>query len=170
MTRLHAPITVGLVALLAIVASASEPKPGNIAPFAKASASSTHPQYPLSGVNDSRMETQWGTDQGKTSGQWLQLEWSEPQEICGVACWPRAPGRKRSTCRLIAMVVGFRRKRAARPRKRTAVNTVMAFKPVRTKAAAVCFRGRCRILRSEVYSDPVKWLGPWPSSPRRPSP
>ena len=91
MTRSLALAALISFTISAIVGRAEEPKPGNIAPQAKASASSTHPQYPLAGVNDNRMDTQWSTAQGKTTGQWLQLDWDTPQEICGVALHATGP-------------------------------------------------------------------------------
>jgi hypothetical protein len=45
-----------------------EPKTGNIAPQAKASASSSRPEFPIAGVNDNRMDTQWSATREKNTG------------------------------------------------------------------------------------------------------
>ena len=80
-----------LLACLPLSGSGAEPKAGNIAPLGKATASSSRPEYPLSGVNDNRMETQWSTALGQTKGQWLQLDWDEAHALCGVLLLATGP-------------------------------------------------------------------------------
>ena len=73
-----------LLAFPATAAGAEESKPWNIAP-GQALRFQLATGVPLAGVNDNRMETQWSTVLGQTSGQWLRLARSEPREIRAVA-------------------------------------------------------------------------------------
>jgi beta-galactosidase len=156
MTRLLAFAAFVLFALSAIVGRTEEPKPGNIAPLAKASASSTHPQYPLAGVNDSRMDTQWSTDQGKTTGQWLQFDWEAPQEICGVVLHATGPWTQTIDVQVNREGNWISVGKSGSSDEKTAVNAVVAFKPERTKAVRFLFEGGAAYYDVEVYNDAAK--------------
>jgi beta-galactosidase len=66
------------------VAVAGAAKPVNLALTSRVSVSSSRPGYPKEGAIDGKPETQWSTDVGQVTGQWLQLEWDQPQKIGGV--------------------------------------------------------------------------------------
>lgn len=139
-----------------MVAKAEEPKPGNIAPKAKASASSTHPQYPLAGVNDSRMETQWSTAPGKTHGEWLKFDWDDPQEICGVVLIATGPWTQTIEVQVDRNGSWVTVGKSGSAEEKTAVKAVIPFKPERTKSVRFLFEGGAAYYDVEVYNDAAK--------------
>ena len=150
--------------------AAEQPKPGNIAPKAKASASSTHPQYPLAGVNDNRMDTQWSTAQGKTTGQWLQLDWDEPQDICGVVLHATGPWTQTIDVQVNREGSWVSVGKSGSAEEKTPVHAIVAFKPERTKSLRFVFEGGAAYHEVEVYNDPAKMAQAGGRvSPRRPS-
>jgi hypothetical protein len=91
MSKCLPTFAVVLFTLSTNIGEAQPLKPGNIAPKAKPSASSSRPEFRLPGVNGSRMDTQWSTALGQTTGQWLQLDWDEPQDLCAVVLFATGP-------------------------------------------------------------------------------
>jgi beta-galactosidase len=156
MTRSLTMAAVVLFALSAIVARAEEPKPGNIAPQAKASASSTHPQYPLAGVNDSRPETQWSTTPGKTTGEWLKFDWDAPQDICGVVLIATGPWTQTIEVQVDRNGSWVTVGKSGSAEEKTAVKAVIPFKPERTKSVRFLFEGGVAYYEVEVYNDAAK--------------
>ncbi len=157
MTKMLPVVLLVSFGISAAVARAEEPKPGNIAPLAKASASSTHPQYPLAGVNDNRMETQWSTAPGKTSGEWLRFDWDAPQVVCGVVLHATGPWTQTIDVQVDRngdgdwISVG----KSGSADEKTAVNAVIAFKPERTKSLRFLFEGGAAYYDVDVYTDPA---------------
>ena len=156
MTKLLSTSVSICVFLGAIAVWADEPKPGNIAPQAKASASSTHPQYPLAGVNDNRTETQWSTAPGKTHGEWLQFDWDSPQDICGVVLRATGPWTQTIDVQIDRGGAWVSVGKSGSAEEKTAVNAVIPFKPVRTKAVRFVFEGGAAYYEVEVYNDAEK--------------
>jgi hypothetical protein len=155
-TRLISYVVFALFALSTIVARAEDSKAGNIATQAKASASSTHPQYPLAGVNDGRMETQWSTTPGKTTGEWLQFDWDAPQDICGVVLLATGPWTQTIEVQVDRDGAWVTVGKSGSAEEKTAVKAVMAFKPQRTKSMRFLFEGGAAYYDVEVYTDPSK--------------
>jgi hypothetical protein len=145
-----------LFAFSAIVVQAEELKAGNVAPKAKTSASSTHPSYPLPGLNDNRMDTQWGTATGKTTGQWLQLDWDEPQEICGVVLHATGPWTQTIDVQVNRDGSWVSVGKSGSAEEKTPLHTSVAFKPVRTKSVRFVFQGGAAYYEVEVYNDAAK--------------
>jgi hypothetical protein len=133
-----------------------EPKPGNIAPQANASASSVHPQYPLASVNDNRMDTSWSTSPGKTTGEWLRFDWNEPQEICGVVLHATGPWAQTIDVQVERDGSWVSVGKSGSADEKTPVNTIVAFKPQRTKSVRFLFEGGAAYYEVEVYADPSK--------------
>ncbi len=142
-----------LFAVPAIAAAAEEPRPGNIAPRARPSASSSRPEFPPPGVNDHRMDTQWSTALGQTSGQWLRLDWDEPREIRAVvlhATGPWTQGIEVQADRDGSWVsVG----RSGSREERAPLHAMVTFPPVRTRALLLVFDGGAAYHEVEVYED-----------------
>ena len=106
------------LSLATAISQGSELHPGNIAPLAKVSASSTRPEYPLANVNDDRMDDQWSTATGQTSGQWLQLDWDTPHDVCGVVLHATGPWTQTIERRLSLRASGFLLAAVAPPKRR----------------------------------------------------
>ena len=131
----------------------SAPRPGNVAPLAKASASSTHPQYPLAGVNDGRMDTQWSTDQGKTTGQWLQFDWDTPQDVCGVVLHATGPWTQTIDVQVKRDGSWVSVGRSGSAEEKTPIHAIVSFQPVKTKSVRFLFEGGAAYYDVEVYND-----------------
>jgi hypothetical protein len=146
-----------LLFIPALLGLAAEPKPGNIAPLAKASASSSRPEYPLVGVNDSRMDTQWSTALGQTTGQWLQLDWAEPHEICGVVLCATGPWTQsidvQANYEGASVSVGH----GGSVDEKVPVHALIELKRVRTKSLRFLFEGGAAYHEVEVYEDPARF-------------
>jgi hypothetical protein len=155
MTKLHA-IVVAMLALSTPAGKAAEPKLGNIAPAAKTSASTTHPQYPLSAVNDGDMKTQWSSGPDKITGQWLQFDWSEPQEICGAVLWATGPWTQTIDVQVLRDGSWVNVGKSGSTEEKTPVNSIVTFKPVRTKSLRFHFEGGAAYNEVDIYADPAK--------------
>ncbi len=59
----------------------------NLARKARISVSSTRDPYVKEQAIDGDMTTSWSTAWGETSGQWLRLDWDEPQQMAGVVLY-----------------------------------------------------------------------------------
>jgi hypothetical protein len=64
---------------------------GNIAPLAKAAASSSRQGFPAQQVNDGDQKTAWGVKTRAKAGEWLRLDWPSAQTIAGVVLYPTGP-------------------------------------------------------------------------------
>jgi hypothetical protein len=126
---------------------------GNIAPLATASASSSHPDYPLSGVNDNRMDTQWSTAPGLTAGQWLQLDWKETQEICGVVLIATGPWTQAIDVQVNRDGSWVSVGRCGSAREKAPLRAMVSFKPVRAKSVRFVFDGPAAYYEVEVFND-----------------
>lgn len=142
--------------LSAILARAEQPQVGNIAPWAKASASSTHPQYPLAAVNDGRMDTQWSTAPGKIAGEWLRFDWDAPENICGVVLNATGPWTQTIEVQVDREGTWVSVGKSGSAAEKTAVNAVVSFEPVRTKAVRFLFEGGAAYYEVKVYNDAAK--------------
>ncbi|MGE5740639.1 MAG: sugar-binding domain-containing protein, partial [Candidatus Aminicenantes bacterium RBG_16_66_30] len=87
-----------LLSLLSVLSIVSAPVPaataaveGNVAPLARATASSTRPGYPVRHVNDGDPKTQWGVNLGAKAGEWLRFDWPSAQTVSGVVLYPTGP-------------------------------------------------------------------------------
>ncbi len=149
-------IGVVIFILLATFVAAAERKPGNIAPQAKTSASSVHPQYPLAAVNDSRMDTSWSTSPGKTTGEWLRFDWSKPQDICGVVFHATGPWAQTIEVQVDRDGSWVSVGKSGSAEEKTPVNTIVTIKPQRTKSVRFLFEGGAAYYEVEVYTDPSK--------------
>ncbi|HTQ09280.1 MAG TPA: discoidin domain-containing protein, partial [Fimbriimonadaceae bacterium] len=131
-------------------------KPGNIAPSAKVSASSTRPGYPLAAVNDGRMDTQWSTDAGKTTGQWLQFDWDSPQTVCGVAMLATGPWTQTLDVQVDREGQWVSVAKAGSPEEPAPVHAILTFAPVRTKSVRIALEGGAAYWEVEIYNDAAK--------------
>src|SRR5512143_2551627 len=87
-----------VAAALAFVSLAAAQAPGtpadakgNIAPLAKAVASSSRPEFPVKQVNDGDRTTSWSVKIGAKAGEWLRFDWPSTQKVAGVVLYPTGP-------------------------------------------------------------------------------
>lgn len=64
---------------------------GNIAPSAKATASSFRPEFPVAQSNDGDRKTSWSVKLEAKTGEWLRLDWPTVQTVAGVVLYPTGP-------------------------------------------------------------------------------
>jgi beta-galactosidase len=153
-TRLFCAVIVGFLCLSATAACAVElPAAANIAAKAKVSASSSRPEYPLPGVNDGRMETQWSTAQGATSGQWLQMDWDQPEEICGVVLLATGPWTQSVDVQVRRDGAWVSVAKSGSPEEKTPVHAVISFRPTRTKSLRLALVGGAAYHEVQVCAD-----------------
>jgi len=94
--RLSGVAIVAALACLPLAASLTAGPPpagakGNIAPLAKAVASSSRPEFPASQVNDGNLATSWSVKLGAKAGEWLRFDWPAAQKVAGVVIYPTGP-------------------------------------------------------------------------------
>jgi hypothetical protein len=77
------------VLILSLVAAAAVK--GNIAPLAKAAASSSRPEFPIQQINDGDPKTSWSVRLGAKAGEWLRFDWPSAQTVSGVVLYPTGP-------------------------------------------------------------------------------
>jgi hypothetical protein len=65
--------------------------PGNIAPQAKATASSFRPEFPAAQAIDGDRKTAWSVQLEAKAGEWLRLDWPSDQAVAGVVLYPTGP-------------------------------------------------------------------------------
>ncbi len=146
-------VTILFASCSPVLSQTSATKPGNIAPQAKASASSTRPEYPLRGVNDGRIDTQWSTAEGQTKGQWLQFDWNEPQDVCGVVLHATGPWTQSIDVQVNRDGTWTSVGRSGSAEEKTPVHTIVSFEPVNTKSIRFLFDGGAAYYEVEVYND-----------------
>jgi len=137
----------------AISGQTQDLKPGNIAPQATPSASSSRPEYPVAGVNDNRWDTQWSTAQGQIAGQWLQLDWDAAQEICGVVLHATGPWTQAIDIQVSLEGTWTSVGRSGSAEEKAPIHAIVSFKPVRTKSVRFVFDGGAAYHEIEVYND-----------------
>ncbi|MCU0727479.1 MAG: discoidin domain-containing protein [Planctomycetes bacterium] len=142
-----------MFALLRVAAGAGELKPGNIAALAKASASSSRPEYPLPGANDDRTDTQWSTALGQTNGQWLRLDWSEPREIRGGILLATGPWTQSIDVPVDRDGFWISVARCGSAEEKVPIHVVISFPPVRAESPRFAFIGGAAYHEVEVYAD-----------------
>ena len=117
------------------------------------SASSTWPEYPLRGVNDGRSDTQWSTGEGQTTGQWLQLDWDTPQDVCGVVLHATGPWTQKIDVQVERDGAWTAVGHSGSAQEKTPIHAVVSFKPARTKSVRFVFDGGAADDDIEVYHD-----------------
>jgi beta-galactosidase len=128
-------------------------KSGNIAAKAKVSASSSRPEFPIVGVNDGRMDSQWSTALGATTGQWLQMDWNEPQDICGVVLLATGPWTQSIDFQVRHGGTWVSVAQSGSANERTPEHAIVEFKPQRTRSLRLVFVGGAAYHEVEVYND-----------------
>ncbi len=80
-----------VLAVLCTMTAAGVPDKGNLALSAKASASSSRPEFPVAQVNDGDRKTSWSVKTGAKAGEWLRLDWPAAQTVSGIVIYPTGP-------------------------------------------------------------------------------
>src|SRR5512137_116881 len=83
-------LSILLVVSASATAAAAAVK-GNLAPLAKAVASSSRPEFPVRQVNDGDLATSWSVKLGAKAGEWLRFDWPDTQTVAGVVLYPTGP-------------------------------------------------------------------------------
>ena len=93
------------------------------------------------------------TAEGKTTGQWLQLDWDTPQNICGVVLHATGPWTQTIDVQIKRDGTWTSVGHSGSADEKTAVHTVVSFTPVSTKSIRFVFEGGAAYNEVEVYSD-----------------
>ncbi|MCC7086508.1 MAG: discoidin domain-containing protein [Pirellulales bacterium] len=140
----------------AILVHAAEPKPGNIAPMAKVTASSSRSEFPPPGVNDNRMDTQWSATREKETGEWLQFDWEAPQDICAVALYATGPWIQSLDVQIKREGAWISVGRSGSKEERMPEYVVVTCKPQHTNSLRFVFDGPGAAFHEvEIYHDPA---------------
>jgi hypothetical protein len=155
-TNLPAFLAYIAFSIFAVIGQAAEPKPGNIAPKAKVTAGSSRPEYPVAGVNDSRMDSQWSATPEKEKGEWLQFNWDDPQEISATVLYATGPWIQSLEAQVQRegkwVTVGH----SGSKEERMPDYVVVTFKPEKTKSLRYVFDGPgAAFFELEIYNDPA---------------
>jgi hypothetical protein len=135
------------------VVAARDTKPGNVAPLAKTSASSTKPGHPLWAVNDGRLDNEWSTDSGQVTGQWLRFDWDSPQQICGVAMIATGPWAQTIDVQVDQDGTWVSVAKSGSAEQKAPESVFLSFAPVKTKSLRFAFEGGAAYREVEIYSD-----------------
>ena len=124
----------------------------NLARSAHVTASTYRPEYPPANVNDGDMGTQWGTAEGATAGQWLELEWSKPLVVASVVLHSTGPWTKKVEVQALRGTTW--NTIATRTEPQTLRSTIwFSFMPEETRAIRFLFEGGAAFYECEVFDN-----------------
>ena len=102
------------------------------------------------------MDTQWSATREKDTGEWLQFDWDEPQEICAVVLYATGPWIQSLDVQVQRDGSWVSVGHSGSKEERMPEYVVVTFKPERTKSVRFVFDGAGAAFHEvEIYNDPA---------------